>query len=99
MAKKMSSSDVLCHCNAVRTRIIGEGNLRTILTNTGEAATDSSFLADATLSEATSKSLNQLANFKGEKIAVELRVSEENEWFKLSNLWVYVKQTSASYPQ
>jgi hypothetical protein len=99
MAKKMSSSDVLSHSNAVRARIIGEGNLRTILTNTGEAASDSSFLADVALTDATSKSINQLANFKGEKIAVEIRVCEENEWFKLSNLWVYVKQTSASYPQ
>jgi len=93
--------DLVSHLNPIRVRIKGEGNLVTTVFNTGEDAAEevSAMLADAVLSPITSRSVNVLANFYGEKIFIDIRTTELDEWFSVSNMWAYVKQSTASYPQ
>lgn len=94
MAK--STGDLITHCNSVRARIIGEGFLVTTLVND---IGDTELLANGTLSNTSGRSVTQLANFRAERIAYEIRIVNENEWFKVSNQYAYVKKTAASYPQ
>lgn len=96
---KDNDGDLITHLNPIRVRIKGEGNLRTSVFNLGEASTDSALLADSVLSATTSKSNNILSNFKSEKIAIDFRTTELEEWFEISNIWAYVKLVAASYPQ
>lgn len=90
-------SDVISHCNLIRTRVNGSGELITTLYDLGN--TNSRLLTDATLAEGRGISLSQIANFRAERISVEIRVNQMDDWFKVSNLYAYVKQTAASFPQ
>lgn len=94
---KITSGDCQTHINPVRIRTKGAGNLRVTLFDLGEI--DNSELADGALSTTTGRSINLLSNFDGEKILLDIRTTELEEWFEISNIWAYVKLTAISYPQ
>lgn len=74
----------------------GSGNLKTTLFSIDQA--DGQQLHDITLSTSANKFPVTLANFRNQRIQVELRVVEENEYFNISRIVVFVKPSGLSYP-
>lgn len=94
---KNIGGDLQTHLVAVRARIKGSGALRTTVFDLGE--TNNALLAASTLSTTTAQSNNVLANFSSERIAFDIRVLALDEYFTVSNMWAYVKETARSFPQ
>ncbi len=89
--------DIQSHCNPIRIRAYGDGNLRVTLFNISNVGGSS--LAAQSMSANPSQSLNFLSNFRAEKICLKLETTAIDEYFSVSNIYAYVKPTAMSYPQ
>lgn len=87
---------LIYHCVGVRIRVTGSGLLRTSLHDLG---VESSTLHTITMQLATGKFGNVIANFKSQKMQVEVKTTSINERFKISNIMVFTKPSSTGYPQ
>lgn len=96
MAKK-GLGDTQSHVNPIRIRTFGSGNLKAFLFDTGTI--NNSELNAKAMSLTSARSLNYLSNFRAEGICLQITTTEIDEYFNVSNIWVYVKPTAASFPQ
>ena len=95
MAKQLG--DIQSHVNPVRVRVRGEGNLQAFLFDEG-TVTNSELDAKA-MSLTSAQSVNYLSNFTGERICLQLIITEMDEYFTISNIWAYTKPSRNSFPQ
>lgn len=95
MARKQDEG-LIQHCVGVRYRVIGSGNLRTIVKSMGS---EESELAVTAMQSPTAQLPFRLANFRAQGIQVEFKVSSINEIFVISRLVVYIKPSATGYPQ
>lgn len=91
--------DVITHVNPIRVRIKGEGDLQALLLSLGDEAEDTVMLSPEIIPATSRQSTTFLCNFRAERAAIEFQITEMDEYFTISNIWAYVKQTAASYPQ
>lgn len=93
----MPNSALQTHLNPVRVRVKGEGNLQAFAFDAGEIY--STELDPKAMSTATGQSVNYLCNFRGEKVCVQLMVSELDEYFVINAIYAFVKPIALSFPQ
>ncbi len=96
VAKSSFSGEIL-HVGSVRLRVTGEGTLQLTLNSLDDTHTQD--LADLEMVTATNKEPVQLANFRDQRIQVYGRVTGFEEWFSISRIIVYVKESATGYPQ
>ncbi len=94
---KNNLGDIQSHFNPVRIRVTGAGELRAYLFDTG--LINNSTLDSKTLSLTTARSVNYLSNFRAERSCVLIMTTAKDEYFSVSNMWVYTKPTAVSFPQ
>ncbi len=94
---KQSLGDIQSHVNPVRIRVMGDGELKAFLFDTGLLYNAVLFPQDMSL--VSPRSLNYLSNFRAEKICIQIMTTEIDEYFTISNMWAYVKPTASSFPQ
>jgi len=89
--------DTQSHFNPIRVRVNGTGELQTFLFDTG--LVNSVALDPKTMSETSAQSINVLSNFRAERACLLLITTEKDDFFSVSNIWMYVKPTAQSFPQ
>jgi hypothetical protein len=97
VAKRRTSGEFITHVNPVRLRVTGLGNLRATTYSMDDE--ESSELTPLVMATSTKKLGEYLSNFQSQMIAIEFKVTEFNEWFKIHTVTVYVKPVAASYPR
>lgn len=97
MAKSNKFIGNILHCNAVRLRATGSGNLQLTLWSLDDVNSD--ILPNITLSATTNKEPVSLANFREQRIYLEGKVTLINERFNISRIIIFVKPTASGYPQ
>lgn len=94
---KTGIGDIQTHVNPIRIRVTGSGNLKGYLFDTGTI--NNATLTAQTLSLTTARSANFISNFRAERICFLMMTTEIDEYFVVSNMFMYVKPTAASFPQ
>jgi hypothetical protein len=94
---KQGLGDIQSHFNPVRVRVMGSGNLQAFLFDTG--LVNFAELDAKAMSLTSARSVNYLSNFRAEKANLQLIITEKDEYFNISSIWLYVKPTAASFPQ
>lgn len=84
------------HFNAVTLNVTGDGELLLKLYSKKEIA--SLVLRSIVLSE-TDRSTTRLANFKKERVKLEIKTNELGVLFRLNCITIYYKPVALSYPQ
>jgi len=84
------------HCNGVRLRVIGSGNLKFRLLGLSEAKTQT--MTSLAMSSSTYIEPIRLANFKAQRFALELKTTEIDEIFNIQRIVMFVKATETMYP-
>ncbi len=97
MAKDNSFNGEILHCNAVRARVNGNGELFLKLKSLDEILEADVPSIDMLVS--TYKEPTQLANFQSQRILLELFTTEIDEYFIISKLVIFVKPIYAEYPR
>lgn len=90
------SIEYINHCNAIRLRLKGAGNLKATLYSYDEV--ESFILEPITMAANTNIPPTQLANFKQTEMKLKLETTEINEVFNLSELLIFIKPVEQSYP-
>ena len=96
MAKKATGEELINHYGLVRMRLNGSGNLRMRLLSLDEvkSVTLSPFvMEDPAYIEPT-----RLANFTQQRAQLEISTTAIDEYFVISKIIIFVKQTATSYP-
>lgn len=89
------SGESIAHINAVRLRLVGSGTLNMTLKSLGVFEQE---LTGFTMATVTDKQPTRLANFKNQRIALEVYTNEIDEWFKINRIILYVKPIAGEYP-
>ena len=92
-----ANSESIAHCAAIRANITGSGNLK--FTLIGYNDIHSQLLNDKALETATNKQLTALANFKDQRMQIEFRTTEADEYFTIDKIIPFVKVVACGYPQ
>lgn len=90
------SIEYINHCNAIRLRLRGSGNLLSTLYSYDEV--ESFILEPITMSVNTNIPPTQLANFKQTQMKLRIETTEIDEIFNISELLIYIKPVEQSYP-
>lgn len=90
------SIEYINHCNAIRLRVKGEGNLRATLYSYDEV--ESNILEPIVIAASTNIPPTQLANFKQTEMKLRLETTAIDEIFNISEILVYIKPVEQSYP-
>lgn len=90
------SIEYINHCNAIRLRLRGNGNLLTTLFSYDEV--ESFELDPIVMSPTTNIPPTQLANFKQVEMKLRLETTEIDEVFNISEMLIYIKPVEQSYP-
>lgn len=96
MAKDNFGGEIL-HCNAVRLRVVGSGNLYLTLKSLDDIITED--LVDVAMANSTAIQPTQLANFISQRICLELGTNEIDEIFIISKIIIFVKPLYSEYPR
>ena len=94
---KTGLGDIQSHVNPIRIRVMGAGNLKTYLFDTGKI--NNVELSSQAMSLTSAQSLNYLSNFTAEKAYLRIMTTVKDEYFNVSSLYVYVKPSRTSFPQ
>lgn len=89
------TGESVAHVNAVRLRLVGSGTLNMTLKSLGPLEQE---LTGFTMAAVTDKQPTRLANFKNQRVALEVYTDEINEWFKINRVILYVKPIAVEYP-
>jgi len=95
MVKK--GGNYITHVGAIRIRVSGSGNLRMRVISFGNVRTQ--VLTNTTMVDPTNILPTRLANFKDQKIQVEIWTTVENEVMQFDSIIPFVKVVASSYPQ
>lgn len=90
------SIEYINHCNAIRLRLHGVGNLLATLFSYDEV--ESNVLEPIVMAANTNIPPTQLANFKQIEMKLKLETTEINEIFNISEILIYIKSVENSYP-
>ncbi len=93
----MAAGNFLYHCVAVRYRVTGSGTFKSELSSLDDV--DGQALTNVTLSSATDRYPNLLANFITTRMKLEFYVDELNAEFVLRQIQFYVKPVATGFPQ
>lgn len=97
MVRSNDFNGEILHCNAVRLRVTGSGNLALILRSLDEVNT--STLAEITMAATTAVQPTQLANFSSQRICLELGTDAIDETFTISKIVIFVKPLYSELPR
>jgi hypothetical protein len=86
----------ISHFNAVRLRVVGQGNLNMSLFSLDDE--HSQVLAPLSLSSTTSVIPTRLANFIEQMASLELETTEINDYFRISRVVIFSREIFSSYP-
>lgn len=89
--------EFITHINPVRLRVVGEGNLIATLYSLDDV--DSMELPALVMTPTNKRFGEYLSNFQSLQIAIEFKVLQKDEWFKIHTVTPYVKPVAASYPR
>ncbi len=93
----MGNQNYIHHCVAVRYRINGDGDFQSGLSDLDDVTVQD--LVTAELEIVTNKPVNQLANFKANRMRLTFYVENIDEYFVLRQITFYTKPISTGYPQ
>ena len=85
------------HCVSVRSRLTGSGTFHSQLLGLDESNFQD--LTDITMSTATERYPNQLANFIQQRMKLVFWVDELDAQFTLGQITFYIKPIATGYPQ
>lgn len=97
MAKKQKFIGELLHFGAVRMRVTGSGDLKTIITSLDDV--NESQLPNIALQSTTNKEPLILCNFREQRAYLEVYTEDIDAKFTISRIVVFVKPTATGYPQ
>lgn len=97
MAKRNSFDGEILHCNAVRMRVTGSGNLVMTLKSLDEILTSN--VPSIAMTPTTYKEPTQIANFESQRIMLEFGTEEIDEYFTISKIVIFVKPVATEYPR
>ena len=101
MAKIGYIGEIL-HCIGVRARVTGVGNLRLFLASMGDPETgvpaDEVELDAIAMSTSTAVEPTKLANFESQRIQLHFRITEIDETFLITRLYMFVKPVAQDFP-
>lgn len=89
------SGEGITHCNAVRMRVVGEASLLMTLKSLG---TTEQIIEPFTLTTVTDIQPTRLANFKNQRISLEIATEEIDEWFKVNRIIIFIKPIFTDLP-
>jgi hypothetical protein len=95
-----SRGEAISHFNGVRPRVIGEGSLLVAAYAPGGDNTDILIetVMPYTMAASTEKQPTLLMNVKQQRISLEIKVTEINEWFQINRMNVFYRQLFTSFP-
>ena len=91
------ANEYINHYTAIRLRVKGTGNLKLTLYSYDEEFSDP--LADAVMAANTSIPSTALANFTQMMAKIDLRTTEIDEVFNVSQIIVFARPVGTSFPQ
>ena len=94
MASK--TEETVNHYGLIRLRVNGAGDLKQTLYSLDDVK--SNVLAPLTLASATNIEPTRLSNFTQQRVYLDLRVTEINEYFVISKIIVFAKPVATSFP-
>lgn len=94
---RQQSVDNINHLGSVRIRVKGSGNLK-IKAYSLDFINESQ-LPNIGMAVGTNKVETVLADFKEQKMQLEIGTTEENEYFVLSRVIPYLRPIATEYPQ
>ncbi len=97
MAKSKSSDGTIIHCNSVRFRITGAGNLISTLYSLDDV--NNVQLPTLPMAVTTNKEPVLLTNFREQRMYLKGEVMAINEYFIIDKIVIFVKPTATGYPQ
>lgn len=96
-----SRGEYINHFNGIRLRVLGAGNLQLKLLSEGDgidSASEEQELVPLVMASATNIQPMRLANFRQQRMQIEIKTTAINEIFKITRLIVYSKAVATSYP-
>lgn len=95
-----SRGETISHFNALRPRVIGSGDLQVAAYAPGGDNTDILIetILPYTMASATARQPTLLMNVKQQRISIEIKVTEINEWFQINRMSVFYKPLFTSFP-
>lgn len=95
-----SHGESINHFNGVRLRVIGNGNLRVATYQQGGDNTDvlNQTLVPYVMSTSTSRQPTLGMNGRKQRLSLEIKITDINEWFQINRLVVFMKPLYSSFP-
>jgi len=100
-AGMQSKGENINHCNGVRIRILGSGNVKLKLLG---LPNDNNVQVEYDLPDLNLNTLNQnreplkKANFKSQRMQLEIKTTEINEFWKINRLIIFAKPIYVNFP-
>lgn len=91
-----SSGENIQHFSHLRLRVVGAGTLRGILYSLDDVRSKS--LPNYTLAATNRIEPTLLTNFVEQRVRYKIYTTDENEWFRINRIIVYVKDFGSEYP-
>lgn len=91
----MSGSNIL-HFGAIRLRVVGVGTLRPSFRGFHDTITDT--LVPLTLSTTNARKMDRLSNYQGQSGKLKLETTALNEYMRVNDITIYVKELWSQYP-
>lgn len=92
-----NNSENITHVTAIRLRVTGSGNLKIALHSLDSVRTFN--CVDTAMQVATDRIANRLANFKSQRIQIEVFTTAIEEYFIIGDITAFIKPISTGYPQ
>jgi hypothetical protein len=94
---KRNDSDTINHLGVIRMRVKGSGNLKT--TVFGYDFLNQTNVPEISLETSTNKLPTVLANHMDQKMMLEIKTTEFDEYFNINRITVFLRPVAAEYPQ
>ena len=96
MARRNDNEGIINHFGALRLRVTGSGSLKMKLFSLSDVQNSS--LVDLTMSATTNRELTRLCNFSQQRVYLELKTTNKDEYFVISKIVVYTKSIASEFP-
>jgi hypothetical protein len=96
VAKRNQFIGELLHVVGARLRVTGTGNLRTSLHSLDGVRSNQ--LVNIAMQTTTNREPTILSNFQEQRVQLKIETMEENEFFRISRIIVFIKPVAESYP-
>lgn len=92
-----SGGENVIHVNAIRFRVVGEGELELSLSSLQDVKTKT--LVPLTMSTVTDKEPTKVTNFYSQRIKLRVGTDTIDEWFRINRIIYFAKPLFTGYPQ